>query len=104
MIKLLRMLLALVGLVLIVVLAVDNRGPVEIVFWPLPFTYRMPLYAVFLLGLGAGALLGGAAVWLSGLARRSEARASCRIHLVRPASLADRRGRTTRTSGRLLAW
>ena len=60
MIKLLRLLLALFGLVFIVMLAVDNRGIVEIVFWPLPFRYHMPLYAVFLIGLVAGALLGGA--------------------------------------------
>ena len=59
MIKLLRVLLALVGVVLIVMLAVDNRGIVELVFWPLPFRYHMPLYAVFLIGLLAGALLGG---------------------------------------------
>ena len=50
MIKLLRLLLALFGLVFIVMLAVDNRGIVEIIFWPLPFRYHMPLYAVFLPG------------------------------------------------------
>ena len=44
MIKLVRILLALVGLILIVMLAVDNRGMVELVFWPLPFRYQMPLY------------------------------------------------------------
>jgi len=75
MIKLLRLLLALFGLVFIVMLAVDNRGIVEIIFWPLPFRYHMPLYAVFLLGLFAGALLGGLALWLSNHDRRSEARA-----------------------------
>jgi len=75
MIKLLRLRLALFGLVFIVMLAVDNRGIVEIIFWPLPFRYHMPLYAVFLLGLFAGALLGGLALWLSNHDRRSEARA-----------------------------
>lgn len=75
MIKLLRLLLALFGLVFIVMLAVDNRAIVEIVFWPLPFHYHMPLYAVFLIGLVAGALLGGLALWLSNHDRRSEARA-----------------------------
>jgi uncharacterized integral membrane protein len=75
MIKLVRTLLALVGLILIVVLAVDNRGIVELVFWPLPFRYHMPLYWVFLLGLFAGALLGGTALWLSSRADRREARA-----------------------------
>lgn len=75
MIKLLRLLLAVIGVVLIVVLAVDNRAPVEVVFWPLPFRYQVPLYWVFLFGLFAGALLGGAAVWLSSRTDRREARA-----------------------------
>jgi uncharacterized integral membrane protein len=75
MIKLLRLLLALFGVIFIVMLAVDNPGMVEIVLWPLPFSYSMPLYAVFLLGLAAGALLGGLALWLSSQAKRSEARA-----------------------------
>ena len=75
MIKLLTLLLALLGALLIVMLAVDNRNMVEIVFWPLPFRYQMPLYAVFLIGLFAGALLGGTATWLSGRADRREARA-----------------------------
>ena len=75
MIKLLRLLLGLVGLVLIIMLAVDNRQPVNLNFWPLPFSYEMPLYAVFLLGLFAGALLGGIALWLSSHANRREARA-----------------------------
>jgi uncharacterized integral membrane protein len=75
MIKLLTFLLALLGALIIVVLAVDNRGIVELVFWPLPFRYRMPLYAVFLIGLVSGALLGGAATWLSGREDRREARA-----------------------------
>ena len=73
MIKLLRLLLALAGVVIIVMLAVDNRGMVEIVFWPLPFTYTMPLYAVFLIGLFLGAILGGTALWLSTHERRREA-------------------------------
>lgn len=75
MIKLLRLLLGLVGLVLIVMLAVDNRQVINLNFWPLPFSYEMPLYAVFLLGLFAGALLGGTALWLSSRADRREARA-----------------------------
>ena len=52
--KLLTFLLALLGALVIIVLSVDNRDIVDIVFWPLPFTYQMPLYAVFLIGLVAG--------------------------------------------------
>lgn len=73
--KLLRIVLAVCGLIVIVMLAVDNRQPVELVFWPLPFSYQVPLYWVFLLGLFAGALLGGAALWLSSRADRRDARA-----------------------------
>ena len=65
MIKLLTFLLALLGALVIIVLSVDNRDMVDIVFWPLPFSYQMPLYAVFLIGLVAGAMLGGTATWLS---------------------------------------
>lgn len=75
MIKLLRILLAVVGLVVIVILAVDNRAPVAVSFWPLPFTYQVPLYWVFLFGLILGAILGGISFWLSAWAYRSEARA-----------------------------
>lgn len=75
MIKFLQLLLALCGLIVIVMLAVDNRGPVDLVFWPLPFSYQVPLYWVFLIGLILGALLGGAALWLSNGAERREARA-----------------------------
>lgn len=74
MMKFLRTLLALLGCVVIVVLAVDNRQLVEISFWPLPFTYPMPLYGILLFGLFLGAVLGGSAVWLSSRGMRSEAR------------------------------
>jgi uncharacterized integral membrane protein len=75
MIKLLRLLLALAGVILIVVLAVDNREPVNVVFWPLPFSIQVPLYWVLLFGLCLGAVLGGTAVWLSSVSGRREARA-----------------------------
>lgn len=75
MLKFLTFLLALLGALVIIVLSVDNRDMVNLVFWPLPFTYQMPLYAVFLIGLFAGAILGGTATWLSAHADRREARA-----------------------------
>ena len=75
MIKLLTFLLALVGALVIIVLSVDNRGMFELVFWPFPFTYQLPLYAVFLSGLFLGALLGGTATWLRAHASRRDARA-----------------------------
>lgn len=74
MIGFIRALLALLGLVIIVMLAINNRQMVDIVFWPLPFSYSMPLYVVFLIGLFLGTLLGGIAAWLSTGAERREAR------------------------------
>ena len=44
-------------------------------FWPFPFTYELPLYAVFLIGLFVGAILGGTATWLSAHPGRRDARA-----------------------------
>jgi uncharacterized integral membrane protein len=73
--KLLTILLSILGAIVIIVLSVDNRQPVDLVFWPLPFTYQLPLYRVFLFGLVVGALLGGTATWLSAHAHRREARA-----------------------------
>ena len=74
MLKLIRALLFLVGLVLIVMLAIDNRGHVDVVFWPLPYSINVPLYWVFLFGLASGVLLGGLSVWLAGHRRRAEFR------------------------------
>ena len=71
MVKILRTLLALVSAALIVTFAVANRGPVEISFWPLPFTSTLPLYAVLLMGVALGVVLGGVATWLSGHSRRA---------------------------------
>ena len=75
MLKLLTFLLALLGALVIIVLSVDNRDMVNIVFWPLPFTHQMPLYAVFMIGLFVGAILGGTATWLRAHPNRREARA-----------------------------
>jgi uncharacterized integral membrane protein len=68
--KLLRTLLALIGVVLIVTFAVANRGPVGVSFWPLPFANTVPLYAILLIGVALGVLLGAIATWLSGHSRR----------------------------------
>src|SRR4051812_7607316 len=74
MLKLIRGLLFLVGLVILVVLSIDNRGPVDLSFWPLPYATRLPLFAIFLIALAVGAVLGGLASWLARLPERAEAR------------------------------
>jgi lipopolysaccharide assembly protein A len=74
MIRLIRTILALVGLIVIVAFAIANRTPVEVSFAPLPIALELPVYGVFLIGLVIGGLLGGIAVWLGGFGDRRNAR------------------------------
>ena len=72
--KILRTLLALAALIVIVAFAVANRTPVPVSFAPLPILIELPVYGVFLLGLVLGGLIGGLALWLSGIPQRLQAR------------------------------
>lgn len=74
MMKILRLLLGLVGLVIIVSFAVSNREMVEMALWPLPETMTVQLFWVFLFGLVVGAVLGGLGAWLGGMAKRRDRR------------------------------
>jgi lipopolysaccharide assembly protein A len=74
MIRLIRTILALAGLIVIVAFAIANRAPVDVSFAPLPAVVELPVYGVFLIGLVIGGLLGGVAVWLGGFGRRRDAR------------------------------
>lgn len=74
MMRLLRLLLALVGLFVLVLLAVSNRGLVTLSFYPLPFTYETYIFAVFFTGLVLGAVIGWLAQFFSSHDRRVEAR------------------------------
>lgn len=60
--------------------AVANREWVEVSLAPLPVSFGLPLFAIIIAVLFLGAVIGGAAVWLSGarerrLARRTRRRA-----------------------------
>ena len=68
--KFLRTLLALAALIVIVAFAIANRTPVPVSFAPLPILIELPAYGVFLLGLVLGGLIGGLALWLSGIPQR----------------------------------
>lgn len=71
--KLLRTVVGLLGLLVIVVFSVANRGIVDVSFFPLPIpTIPLPVYAVFLIGIFLGAIIGGLALWLSGHRMRAE--------------------------------
>ena len=68
-----RLVIALVALVL-VVFAVANREAVTLDFWPLPISLQAPVYAVALLTLLAGFLIGELVAWINGHHWRREAR------------------------------
>lgn len=68
--KIVRTLLAIIGLAVVVTFAIANRGPVEVSYWPLPFARTVPLYAVLLAGVLIGVVLGALAAWLSAHRRR----------------------------------
>ncbi|GBD42964.1 hypothetical protein HRbin40_00425 [bacterium HR40] len=57
MLRILRLLAAGSGLLLIVLFAIGNRAPVDVAFWPTPLVVDLPLYGVFLMGLLLGALV-----------------------------------------------
>lgn len=71
--KLLRSLLAVVGLIVIVTFSVANRELIDVNFFPLPLSViELPVYGVFLIGIFLGAILGGLSLWLSEGEMRSE--------------------------------
>ncbi len=57
MLRILRLLVGLVGLVAITLFAIGNRAPVDVSFWPTPVTVDLPLYGVFLIGLVLGVVV-----------------------------------------------
>jgi uncharacterized integral membrane protein len=52
--------------VILVVFALDNRGPLALSFWPLPWTLGLPSFVALFLALVIGFLAGAVAAWLSG--------------------------------------
>jgi lipopolysaccharide assembly protein A len=78
MVKFLRTILGLIGLLVIVLFAIGNREPIEISLWPTPFMIDLPVYGVFLVAMILGVILGGIASWLGGHHKRAEASRSRR--------------------------
>ena len=62
----------------VVAFSVSNRAPVTVDFWPLPFTSEFRVFAVVLVSIFAGFVLGGLVAWISGGRRRRRARAMAR--------------------------
>ena len=82
MLKLIRLVLYFLGLIVVVGLAVANREPVSLSFYPFPITYQLPLFALLLITLAIGCLLGACAVWLNAHRVRVQARAMRRTERV----------------------
>jgi uncharacterized integral membrane protein len=57
-----------------VVFAIHNHAPQAVDFWPLPYTVGAPLYAVVIVALAAGFMLGAIASWIAGRSWRKLAR------------------------------
>jgi lipopolysaccharide assembly protein A len=64
--------------VVLVVFAVANRDVVSLSFWPLPIELRAPVWAVVLLTLLAGFLIGEFVAWINGRRWRRRARDQAR--------------------------
>ena len=62
----------------VVAFSVSNRADVTVDFWPLPFTSEFRVFAVVLVSVFAGFVLGGLVAWISGGRRRRRARAMAR--------------------------
>jgi uncharacterized integral membrane protein len=60
--------------ILLILFAIDNRDPLEIGLWPLPWTASLPAFLALFLALLVGFLAGALAAWFSGAKRRRRAR------------------------------
>jgi|DewCreStandDraft_4_1066084.scaffolds.fasta_scaffold00110_70 uncharacterized integral membrane protein len=111
MLKLIRTLLGIVGVVLVTMFALANRGAVPVDLLLLPEPVPLPAYSLFLAGLLGGALLGGIASWLAGwrtrregrLARRRLAALEAREQARLDAAAAERAERRSESGQRALA-
>lgn len=72
--RILRLLLGLLAVIVIITFAIANRTPAEVSFAPLPIWMELPVYAVFMIGLVLGVLIGGIGVWFGALRKGREAK------------------------------
>ncbi len=76
-----------------VAFSVSNRAEVTVDFWPLPFTSEFRVFAVVLVSIFAGFVLGGLVAGISGGKRRRRARAMARRAKAAEAEAARLRGK-----------
>src|SRR5262245_38083367 len=60
--------------VVVILLAINNRAPVQLDLWPWPWDLQLPIYLLSLGCLLLGFFLGAFAVWRSGAQTRRKAR------------------------------
>ncbi len=64
--------------VVVVVFFVSNRTVITIDLWPLGYTVELPVFAIVLVSLMFGFVLGGMIAWARGAKNRSKARSVAR--------------------------
>lgn len=69
-----RLLIAAPFLLLLVLFALSNTGPVQVGLWPTGYSVEVPLSVAVLIGMGFAFLVGGLLVWVSELSQRRRAR------------------------------
>lgn len=90
--------LLLVGplLVLLILFAVSNMGPVAVTLWPFDVVWQAPLAMAVLLVSALAFLLGALVAWAAGMRARREGRAAMRANRQMEAELAEIRAREAR--------
>jgi uncharacterized integral membrane protein len=78
MLRLLRLLVAAVAAVYLVVFAVQNRAPIDVVLWPGAQEITLPVWGLGLVGIVLGVVLAGVVIFFGGMGWRSEAIAAKR--------------------------
>lgn len=69
-------LIAIIVAIVVVLFAVSNREVVVVEIWPFPVRIEAGLYAVILLAVLTGFLMGAIAAWMGGRNKRAELRAA----------------------------
>jgi uncharacterized integral membrane protein len=87
--------LLLIGplLVLLILFAVSNMGPVAVTLWPFDVTWQAPLAIAVLVVAALAFLLGAFVAWTAGMRGRREGRAAIRANREMEAELSALRAR-----------
>ncbi|EHL95378.1 hypothetical protein HMPREF9946_05238 [Acetobacteraceae bacterium AT-5844] len=89
----LRILLAAPLLLVLVLFAVSNTGPVDLRFWPFDFAWQVPLAGAVLGAAFLAFLLGALLTWGTGMRHRAQAKKMQRAARLLEAEVADLRAR-----------